>query len=265
MDGIKDAIVPITFLDDVEYNSDNDKKHFMANLNELFTNPYDINTVYRPITIVEPTDRILNAYNDAIKRSKVAYIQMNVEDLVVNTMIEMISDITENSPYVKVDLIKLMNSNFIHNMYVHNIIESELQDIEYIDITMCNLYTRIVKDIIDPFIVVITTSILDNSTVCRDIYEHYVDTEPSSFEKVYNAFGNTTYCNISVLIRDIAEVKMSNVRRLFDVIKQTYLNMGQFSSDYHIDPVSKSIVSNNDSYYNYLRETKFDIGGNDDV
>ena len=260
---MEQAIVPITFLDDVEYNSNNDEKHFMANLNELFTNPYNINTLYRPVTITEPTDKIISCYNDTIKRSKEAFIKMNVKDLVINTLIEMISDITEGHPVYRSALMDIMISNYINNMYISDIIDQEVTDIEYIDITLANLYTAIILKIMDPFVVSITTNIMTNQTMCESLYRKYVDPD-ADFDKTYNSFGNTLYCNISSILRDIAEIKMSNVRRLFDVIKQTYLNMGQFASDYHIDPATKTIVSNNTEYYDYLTNEKYHIGDEGD-
>jgi hypothetical protein len=260
MEKIEQAIVPITFLDEIDYNSENDKKAFMGDLNTLFVNPYNINTIYRPVTTVEPNDHIIQAYNDSIKQTKLAYIHMNVEDLVVNTIYELLSDIFEprdNNSFRQVQC--KIQKQFIDNLYIHRIIGDELLDIEFIDITLCNLYTKIVKDIIEPLCQVMTGDILGNRDICWSIYRRFVDDNKDNFDKVFNSFGNNLYCTMSSVIRDLAENKMSNIRRLFDVIKQSYLNMSQFSANYHIDPESKKVVSADDTYYNYLLQDMYEM------
>ena len=49
------------------------------------------------------------------------------------------------------------------------------------------------------------------------------------------------------------------------MIKQTYINMGQLSGNYHIDPATKAFVSSNNVYYDFLKNEKYSIGGEEDV
>jgi len=266
MEDFKKAIVPITFVDDEEYNYDNDSKMFVADMNELFVNPYNFNTIYRPINTVEPTDDIIYSYNESIKLSKLAYVSMNVEELVINFMYEIISDIFEphnldDSNTVRI-ILTMMKEKFIDNLYIHTIIENELLNIKYIDTCMGNMYTRIIVDIVNPFVSMVASELITHPGDCKNLYNKFRD---DGFDSVLKSKGNTLYCRISSIIRDIAEVKMCNMRRLFDVIKQTYLNMGQFAADYHIDPVSKVVVSSNDDYYKYLLNEKYNVEGGEDV
>lgn len=278
MDELQQAIVPISFFDNVDYTFENDEKNYMGDLNEIFINPYNMNILYKPKNIVEPDSKIIDEYSNCNKMARKSYLVMNIEDIVVSSIYEFVSDVAyscglrrgdKSTIGFRTDLFNAICAEVVNNNLLHNLLIQNTENISYIDITLNNIYTLITRDIISKCVFITTNFIMSSpfnyfkQFYITHVYEgEEIDIEDAGkIADIYNSYGSSLYTSISSILRDIMEVKLGNLRRMFDVVKQTYINMGDYFGTYSINGNTMELEASQKGkeYYDYLINDKYQI------